>query len=286
MEARRRCRGDPQWLPLGMREGKVTWPQDHRADRLELEVEALKASVGRMNAGQAPRSSCSKDVSPPPAPMMEEPLHAGERVGLQGHDFRDFSCSRERRVGTELQHAGDCHRDGVCPDGMGGYGMHFDKSAPGVDGGEAGYGRWRDGGGAGRWRWWEQQGRTGHIGRRCFAAAIGRLVGGLWTRASRLTLREAQCFYERWKTSSPWERVQITPRLPDELVDTCYPRTEQRGVNLLLKAIPLDQQQALITDRELTSTALLYRLLVRYQPGGAGLTSLDKSAGVPEPDLA
>ena len=49
-----------------------------------------------------------------------------------------------------------------------------------------------------------------------------------------------------------------------------YHRTEQRGVNLLLKAIPVDQQQSLITDRELTSTALLYRLLVRFQPGGAG----------------
>ena len=56
-------------------------------------------------------------------------------------------------------------------------------------------------------------------------------------------------------------------------MDTCYQRTEQRGVNLLLKAIPLDQQQALITDRELTSTALLYRLLARYQPGGAGRES-------------
>lgn len=80
------------------------------------------------------------------------------------------------------------------------------------------------------------------------------------------------------------------PRLPDELNDVRYHRTEQRGVNLLLKAIPVDQQQALITDRELTSTALLYRLLVRFQPGGAGeksillakLTSLDKATTVTE----
>lgn len=100
-----------------------------------------------------------------------------------------------------------------------------------------------------------------------------------------LTLREAQCFYDRWKTSSPLERVQINPRLPDELLDGRYQRTEQRGVNLLLRSIPSDQQQALITARELTSTALLFRLFVRYQPGGAGekaillskLTVLDKS---------
>ena len=102
-----------------------------------------------------------------------------------------------------------------------------------------------------------------------------------------LTLREAQCYYDRWKTSSPLERVQIVARLPDELLDVCYQRTEQRGVNLLLRAIPADQQQALITARELNSTALLFRLLIRYQPGGAGeqaillskLTTLDKVTG-------
>ena len=82
-------------------------------------------------------------------------------------------------------------------------------------------------------------------------------VSGRWWH---LTLTEAQCYYDRWKTASPLERVQITPRLPDELNDARYHRTEQRGVNLLLKAIPVDQQQSLITDRELTSTALLYRL--------------------------
>eukprot|EP00913_Durusdinium_trenchii_P015946 g14985.t1 len=105
-----------------------------------------------------------------------------------------------------------------------------------------------------------------------------------------LTLREAQCYFDRWKTASPLERVQLNPQLPDELFDIRYQRTEQRGVNLLLKAIPVDQQQALITARELTSTALLFRLLVRYQPGGAGekaillarLMALDKATSVAE----
>ena len=39
---------------------------------------------------------------------------------------------------------------------------------------------------------------------------------------------------------------------------------------MLLKAIPDMEQQALVTDRALTSTAILYRLMVRFQPGGAG----------------
>ena len=82
-------------------------------------------------------------------------------------------------------------------------------------------------------------------------------------RRWNLTLREAQCYYDRWKLASPLERVQTDPRLPDELLGLRYQRTEQRGVHLLLKAIPGDQQQALITARELTSTALLYRLLIR-----------------------
>jgi hypothetical protein len=38
---------------------------------------------------------------------------------------------------------------------------------------------------------------------------------------------------------------------------------------MLLKALPEVEQQALITDRVLSSTAIIYRLLVRFQPGGA-----------------
>ena len=51
-----------------------------------------------------------------------------------------------------------------------------------------------------------------------------------------LTLREAQCYYDRWKLASPLERVQIDPRLPDELLDLRYQRTQQRGVHLLLQS--------------------------------------------------
>ena len=38
---------------------------------------------------------------------------------------------------------------------------------------------------------------------------------------------------------------------------------------MLLKAIPTAEQQALVTDRVLSSTAIIYKLLVRFQPGGA-----------------
>ena len=60
-------------------------------------------------------------------------------------------------------------------------------------------------------------------------------------------------FYKDWKHSSP--RFQ---------------RTEQRGIQMLLKSVPEAEQQALVTGRVLSSTAIIYRLLVRFQPGGAG----------------
>ena len=63
--------------------------------------------------------------------------------------------------------------------------------------------------------------------------------------------------------------------MPDELQDRCYGRTEQQGVHLLLKAVATDVQQVLVTDRQMTSTAILFRLYVRYQPGGPGEKSLN-----------
>ena len=51
-------------------------------------------------------------------------------------------------------------------------------------------------------------------------------------------------------------RIQIQPELPEDL----HERTEQRGIQMLLKAIPTAEQQALVTDRVLSSTAIIYKL--------------------------
>jgi hypothetical protein len=84
------------------------------------------------------------------------------------------------------------------------------------------------------------------------------------------TLREAKCHYERWKGSTPFQRIQIRPQLPESIQEPRFQRTEQRGVQMLLKAIPDMEQHALVTDRALSSTAILYRLMVRLRLGGAG----------------
>ena len=105
----------------------------------------------------------------------------------------------------------------------------------------------------------------------------GPVMRDLSSVASRwwdLTVRQAQVHYADWKQATPLQRVQIEPRVPDELNDRCYGRTEQRGVHLLLKAVSQEVQQMLVTDRQMTSTAILYRLYVRYQPGGPGEKSL------------
>ena len=92
-------------------------------------------------------------------------------------------------------------------------------------------------------------------------------IAGWWWEA---TLREAKVYYEGWKNSTPLQRIQIEPRLPDALQEHKFQRTEQRGIQMLLKAIPEAEQQALVTERALSTTAILYKLLVRFQPGGAG----------------
>ena len=115
---------------------------------------------------------------------------------------------------------------------------------------------------------------------------ISGAAGWWWETA----MREARGFYEEWKVSTPLQRIQIAPRLPEELKEHQFQRTEQRGIQMLLKAIPEAEQQSLVTDRALSSTAILYKLLIRFQPGGAGekqillqqLTSIPKTPNVKE----
>ena len=81
----------------------------------------------------------------------------------------------------------------------------------------------------------------------------------------------AMGYYNRWRLATPLERVRITPDLPSELKDDPrYERTEQRGIQLLLKAIPVSVKEQVIAMRMITSVAIVYSLLIRFQPGGPG----------------
>ena len=88
------------------------------------------------------------------------------------------------------------------------------------------------------------------------------------------TMGQAKQLYEVWLKSTPLERLKITVDVPERLKTPRFVRTEQRGVTLLLKAVPEEIRKELISAREITSTGVLYRLLVTYQPGGPGERAL------------
>ena len=67
-------------------------------------------------------------------------------------------------------------------------------------------------------------------------------------------MEEAKRLYEVWLKSTLLERLQI--------------------VTLLLRAIPEEIKKELISSRDISSTAVLCRLLVTYQPGGPGERTL------------
>ncbi len=93
---------------------------------------------------------------------------------------------------------------------------------------------------------------------------------------------------EAWRGATPLERVRMQPELPKDLRTELYTRTEQRGLAMLLKALPTVLRTQLVAERQLSSTAVLYKLLVVYQPGGSGeksLILLDSTEGVARMDV-
>ena len=113
-------------------------------------------------------------------------------------------------------------------------------------------------------------------------------VAGRWWDS---TVRQAHAFYTEWKGLSPLQRVQLCPRLPDELMASRLHQNGAEGASLCCsRRVSEEQQKELVVDRDLTSTAILFRLYVRHQPGGPGekaillgqLTSLQKASSMQE----
>ena len=86
----------------------------------------------------------------------------------------------------------------------------------------------------------------------------------------KLTVETAQKFYEEWRHSTPVQRVRINPTLPAELCEPQFLRTEQRGMGLLLRSLTEDIRKVVLANRDLTSTHIVWRLLITFQPGGSG----------------
>ena len=222
------------------------------------------------------------------ASSMGGPVCHGQLLGGSGD-----SCLQARARAVSTEHRKECHgpevphhgrafatTDGVCGDDRAGFlqreswGLHDkglgsfnDHPRHGLGGGGVGvgqdrvYGPWTEGGSMSKLELPDlpesssplQFGDWLHLSTPVMKDLSG--VADWWWES---TLREAKCYYEQWKHSTPLQRIQINPRLPEDLCEHKFQRTEQRGIQMLLKAIPLAEQQTLVTDRALSSTAILY----------------------------
>ena len=79
------------------------------------------------------------------------------------------------------------------------------------------------------------------------------------------SLTIAQDHYARWLTMSPLERLRAKPVV---VVEPALQRIEQRGIAMLLGALPDQLRRDLVSGRQLSVVYILYKLHVTYQPGG------------------
>ena len=81
---------------------------------------------------------------------------------------------------------------------------------------------------------------------------------------------EAKGYYEQWRVATPMARLHIKPRCQVVEKNPTLQRTEQRGISLLVRAIPSSMRETIVAERLMTSTGILFTLLKNYQPGGRG----------------
>ncbi|CAE7721558.1 GIP [Symbiodinium sp. CCMP2592] len=80
----------------------------------------------------------------------------------------------------------------------------------------------------------------------------------------------AKLFYGRWLSSSPLERLHIQAEvLVNRYRDGKFSRVDQRAVSLLLAAVGNELKDDLISLRLLGTCAIVFKVMAKYQPGGA-----------------
>ena len=83
-------------------------------------------------------------------------------------------------------------------------------------------------------------------------------------------LKVAENHYGLWLQSDPSEKLKINPLSPIEFGRAPCARMEQRGLTLLLKALPQDLRSEIVSSRQISSMQVVFKILTRYQPGGLG----------------
>ena len=89
-----------------------------------------------------------------------------------------------------------------------------------------------------------------------------------------LVEEEARHYYETWRQSTPVERLYVKPRCKVVEEDPSLQRTEQRGISLLIKAVPESVKETIVSERLMTSTGIIFTLMKNFQPGGANERSM------------
>ena len=76
--------------------------------------------------------------------------------------------------------------------------------------------------------------------------------------------------YQRWLVADPLGRLAVDPAsVKGEFDEYLYGRVESRAVTLLLAAIPANIRDDVVTNRWLSTTAILFRIFCLFQPGGS-----------------
>lgn len=78
----------------------------------------------------------------------------------------------------------------------------------------------------------------------------------------------ARKWYSEHQEKTPLEKVSHRPTMPAALTEPRFQRLEKRATALLMAAIPANQQEEVIAGKEVSTIAVLGRLMTSYQPGG------------------
>ena len=85
----------------------------------------------------------------------------------------------------------------------------------------------------------------------------------------------AATLYDRWLHANPLQKLSIKTEAVGTSMDFGnLARIEERGSILLLQALPADLQTEAVSVRGLSSAALLFLTMTRYQPGGCSEKSM------------
>ena len=96
------------------------------------------------------------------------------------------------------------------------------------------------------------------------------LIGDLSKHAAswwRRVMESTTATYGRWLHADPLSRLKITAPENGSL-SAGFERLDQRVTSLLLQSVPKAIKDEIIATRELSTTAILFRVMRTYQPGG------------------